>query len=120
LNAIRHRFQDTVDFAAIYIAEAHPVDFWPLGNHVSVTQPKTLEERLENARGFVDETGFEVPLFIDGIEDEHIAAFHCHPERFFVLSGEGKMLMKGQPVEGGYNLVELERFLETGLPPECP
>ena len=45
------------------------------------------------------------------------ARYLCHPERFFVLSGDGKLLMKGQPIEGGYNLAELEAFLATGSPP---
>jgi hypothetical protein len=119
----------------VYISEAHASNEWPLGDHVAVTQPTTLEARLENARGFVRATGFPLPLLVDGMEDTFRDAFAAHPERFFVLSAEGTLLLKGQPLEGGhvtsansplcrigaswecryrYNLHELEDFLATG------
>lgn len=87
---------------------------WPLGDHVVVNKATTIADRLAAARGCVAATGLEWPVYADTMDDAHVAHYLCHPERFFVLGGDGTLLLKGQPIEGGYNLTELERFLSEG------
>jgi hypothetical protein len=82
-----------------------------------VAQPTTLAARLATARRFADATDLELPLYVDPIGDGFVRAYLCHPERFFVLSGDGTLLLKGQPIEGGYSLDELERELAGGALP---
>eukprot|EP00035_Acanthoeca_spectabilis_P022438 m.443757 g.443757 ORF g.443757 m.443757 type:complete len:54 (+) comp19005_c0_seq1:1590-1751(+) len=50
------------------------------------------------------------------MDNQFLTAFLAHPERFFVLDDAGTMVMKGQPIEGGYNLADLESCLNSDLP----
>ena len=61
-------------------------------------------------QAFVAATGFSLPLFVDGVDNQFQDTFAAHPERFFIVSAQGRLLMKGQPLEGGYNLNEV-RFV---------
>lgn len=41
-----------VDFLFVYIAEAHAMDEWPVGDPVRLQQTKCLDSRLHAARAF--------------------------------------------------------------------
>jgi hypothetical protein len=67
-NALYKDFSKSVDFAMIYISEAHAKDEWPLGTKFSWDQPKTIEERTAIAKKFQEETKYKIPLYVDTIE----------------------------------------------------
>jgi len=79
-----------VRFVVVYIAEAHAVDEWPIsssryneGEEVSVSQTRSLEERIEVAKyaltkvGYINETDVGPPtdpewiLLVAPPEEEH-------------------------------------------------
>jgi len=88
-------------FVTIYIAEAHAQDQWPLGRHVTVLQPKTLEERIKIATGYVQKFNYQIPLVVDDMSNNFMNTYWAHPERFFVID-DGKLMLKGQPREDGW------------------
>ena len=115
MAVLHRRYGDGASFIGVYIAEAHATDEWPMGDHVALTQPRSLVERIANARTFKKATGFGVPLFADGIANGFMAAFSAHPERYFIVQ-RGMLVWKAQPSGlGGYDLSHLASALETML-----
>jgi len=103
-------FQDKCNFITIYIAEAHPQDKWPLGQHVCVNDHKTLEYRIETANRFIKENKWKLPTVVDSMTNEFMNVFKCHPERFYVIV-DGKLGMKGEPIEAYYLVSHIKDWL---------
>jgi hypothetical protein len=85
----RRRKRRAVQFACVYIMEAHAVDEWPVSmTERDVKQHQDLKERVQAAEDFLDE--FEVsenlPLFADGIDNALNEAYASWPFRFWVLT----------------------------------
>jgi hypothetical protein len=114
----KRKFGDKVLFLIVYIEEAHPQDRWPLGRHVMVNAPQTMEDRILLAQKFVNDNSSYVdgtiPIVVDGIDNQFMKAFYCHPERFFVFN-DNKLVFKAQPQGACYIATDLDDFLESIL-----
>eukprot|EP00824_Muranothrix_gubernata_P006934 TRINITY_DN18912_c0_g1_i1.p2 TRINITY_DN18912_c0_g1~~TRINITY_DN18912_c0_g1_i1.p2 ORF type:complete len:130 (-),score=22.18 TRINITY_DN18912_c0_g1_i1:7-396(-) len=110
MNAMRQALGNVADFITVYIAEAHASDEWPLGQ-TSFPQPRTLEERRMRAQQFLQATGYEIPLFVDGIDNAFESAYAAHPERFFVIQ-RGVLVHIAEPGPEGYKVAALRNLLE--------
>jgi len=77
-------------FLTVYISEAHATNEWKLGNVVEVEQHKNLEDRVSAAERLIKETGWKVPVVVDGMENEFNKQYAAWPERAYVIQ-EGKM-----------------------------
>lgn len=107
------KWHELARIVIVYLREAHALDEWPMGNHVQVTQAKTLAERAETARRFVAATCLEVDaVFIDGMEDIFTHRFSAHPQRFYVVDDCGVLRLIATPCEGCYSLADVDRALE--------
>jgi len=104
----------------VYIAEAHAVDEWPMGDgfgvspYTAIRQPKSVTERCDVAKFFQKEMKCEVPLVIDGPGEE---AFECQysvwPLRFYIVH-EGKVVYKAQPTNNyRYSVPDLVKNVEA-------
>ncbi|CAF3558473.1 unnamed protein product [Rotaria sordida] len=96
-----------------YIAEAHSQDEWPVGQTIScVDQPKTFEQRLENARRFKKDFNFEMPMFVDDINNTFLNTYGSWPFRFFVIY-EGKLILKAEPDKETftYDMNEIDKWI---------
>lgn len=116
MNAlVRSHTPAGIRFLAVYISEAHSRDQWPVGKTIScVDQPKTMEERLHNAREFRKNFQLEVPLLVDGMENTFHHTYGSWPFRFFVLH-QGELVLKAQPDENtfGYDLGQLDQWIDN-------
>jgi hypothetical protein len=76
----------SAEFAAVYIAEAHSQDEWPIGaQYSSHKQPKAIEERLmlaEDLLGNVD-----IPVYCDTMANTFEKEYSAWPLRFLILKG---------------------------------
>lgn len=86
-----------------------------MGNHVHVVQAKSLEERAATARMFMEATGLGIPIYIDCMPDRFMKSFSAHPQRYFVIDGDGTLALKATPFEGEYDLGDVDRSLEQLL-----
>ena len=77
LNEIYRNFGDQIEFCCIYIREAHPED--SVGGYkteqnrsigIIYNQPTTIEERGEIAEICVLKLDLEMPMYLDGMDDE--------------------------------------------------
>lgn len=101
-----------IRFVAIYIAEAHSRDEWPVGNTIScVDQPKTIEQRLENAKRFRKNFNFEMPMLVDDINNTFHHTYGSWPFRFFVIF-DGKLILKAEPDKEAftYDMNEIDKW----------
>ncbi len=94
---VRSHMPNGIRFLAIYIAEAHARDQWPVGKTIScVDQPTTLAQRLENAQQFKKNFNFEMPMLVDNMNNTFHNTYGSWPFRFFVIY-EGKLILKAEP-----------------------
>jgi len=103
MNCLQESFKDIANFVAVYIAEAHAQDEWPLGKKVCVMKHKTIEDRLSVARAFQKDYDFQIPILVDLIDNNFDELYSSWPERFYIIDGF-KMSLVGFPsTEFGYD-----------------
>jgi len=85
--------------------EAHANDEWPINTKLQIDQHKTLEERKAAATKFREQNGFQLPLYIDTMENSFHKLFGAWPERYYIIH-LGKMAQMGNPGPLGYNTAE--------------
>ena len=117
--APRHRccfFADKVDYTIVYITEAHPSDGWALkgwetfSDGTQIQHHRTLDDRLAVARKFRMEMALDVPILVDGINDELEQRYEARPERLYVVH-RGKVLWRCGLGPWEYDVPGLETFL---------
>eukprot|EP00927_Polykrikos_kofoidii_P054197 TRINITY_DN48653_c0_g1_i1.p2 TRINITY_DN48653_c0_g1~~TRINITY_DN48653_c0_g1_i1.p2 ORF type:complete len:168 (-),score=35.64 TRINITY_DN48653_c0_g1_i1:361-864(-) len=85
-----------------------------MGQLVSINAtPKTLEDRLECARG-LRRLGLELPLVVDGMSDTFAEVYAAWPERFYIFSA-GLIAYVAQPRRAAYCPAELRVWLSIFL-----
>ena len=93
LNEAYEKFNDKMDFYAVYIAEAHPTDGWvSLKNEdegIRYKQPKTTEERAEIAEICVLDIKLKMPALLTDISDTVSDDYAALPLRIFVIDRDG-------------------------------
>jgi len=70
--------------------EAQAVDQWPLGKQVQIKQHIDLQDRINAAQLFKKETNFQIPLFVDCMDNTFNKIYAAWPERAYILH-KGKM-----------------------------
>jgi hypothetical protein len=116
MNAlVRSHAPNGICFLAVYIAEAHARDQWPVGKTIScVDQPTTLTQRLKNAQEFKKNFNFEMPMLVDNMENNFHHTYGSWPFRFFVIY-EDKLILKAQPDKENfaYNINEIDHWINN-------
>ena len=80
---VRSHTPNGICFLAIYIAEAHSKDQWPVGKTISsVDQPTTLQQRLQNAQEFQKKFNFQMPMLVDNMDNTFHNTYGSWPFRF--------------------------------------
>mmetsp|Transcript_27002 Transcript_27002/g.38325 ORF Transcript_27002/g.38325 Transcript_27002/m.38325 type:complete len:130 (-) Transcript_27002:60-449(-) len=119
-----------VDFACIYIQEAHASDEWPINQlEQDVPQHRTLHDRVAAATAFVQAqpstpVTFNIkdpssltdnrflPLFVDSPSNQFNHAYSSWPFRFWVVYN-GTVRFKAMPQNCTYDLNDLRKHLLT-------
>ncbi len=112
---VRSHMPNGIRFLAVYIAEAHARDQWPVGKTIScVDQPTTLAERLRNAEQFKKNFKFEMPMLVDNMDNTFHNTYGSWPFRFFVIY-EGKLILKAQPDKEtfAYDMNEIDNWISN-------
>ncbi len=94
------KYKDSVNIICIYILEAHfvekdengnIVEGWPVGSKWHIPQHKTIEDRTEMAKKYINEFDFIIPTYIDSIENDFNNKYAAWPDRAYVIY-ENKMM----------------------------
>jgi len=100
--------------------EAHAQDEWPINNKLQIKQHKTLEDRIAAAKKFCIENNFQLPLYLDTMDNNFHRVYGAWPERYYIITKAGKVAQTGQPGPLGYNTAkwpeEIENWLKANVP----
>ena len=99
LPALQRELAGRAVLVAVYIAEAHATDEWPISScrynggrgPVCVAAPRDDGERLALARAFTDDFSFSLPMLVDAVSqgDAFEKAYAPWPLRFYGIDGGG-------------------------------
>lgn len=109
------KYQERANFLGIYITEAHAADEWPIGPTISFcSQPKSINERCQLAKKFVDENEIKFNVMVDSMDNSFENTFAAWPVRFYVIRN-GELVFKAEPdtKEFAYEPAALSRWLKN-------
>ena len=75
--------------------------------------------RVAIANDFLERFHYDIPLFVDPIENLANAAYAGWPERLYVVDETGTIVYKGKPGPFGYHPDEVEAWLKATLRLAC-
>src|SRR2546425_5078726 len=109
------RYSSLVDFYAVYIREAHPLDGWSMESNdrvgIKIAQPKTAEERTKVASQCCASLDMAMPLLVDTIDDSANRLYSGFPDRLYLIDRDGRVAYKSGRGPFGYKPRELEQEL---------
>jgi thyroxine 5-deiodinase len=101
-----------------YTRQAHANDEWPLGDKFSWRQHRTLEERTELAKLFKQDMQYQLPMYVDLMDNTFERVFAAWPERYYIVLN-GKVMYKSMPRDESMHFDEvvawLDEFRKTGV-----
>ena len=113
---MREQWSPAVEFAYIYIKEAHPDDEWQVPKNeagdIVFDQPKTFIEREQLARTFVEAMDVKTRTLVDDIANTANACYAGWPERLYVIDKGGTIAYKGGMGPFLFEPDEVEDYLE--------
>ena len=119
LSALYRRFEAEVAFFVVYIREAHPEDGWVLSSNrdegILVADPRTAAERGEVAVACSLRFELELPVRIDGVDDEVGRRYGGWPDRLYLIGKDGNIAYQGGEGPFGFKAEELEAAIEREL-----
>lgn len=104
----------SVNFVFVYIEEAHAVDEWPMPLiNESVSQHKTIQERLNAAKKLVNSFEFhpEIHIVLDTINNDYNRTYSSWPFRYYVIVNN-MVELKAMPVDDTMTLESLVDWLQ--------
>lgn len=108
----------------MYIREAHPTDEWQMDDNekegVCYPQPRTTAARVAIARDFVNRFKYDLPLYVDPIENSADKLYAGWPERLYIIDERGTIAYKGQTGPFGFHPEEVEAWLAAKFPSQQP
>lgn len=125
LHTLYLQYRDHVQFLTIYIREAHPLDGWRLGEGVTgllmstigfkptidVNDPKTIEERRSIAGRCQADLKYEIPTYVDEMDDAVNKAYAAKPTRLYLIGLDGRVVYAGGLGPFGFKPPELENTI---------
>ena len=119
MEALYESYRDEVEFFMVYIREAHPTDGWQLPvnerEEILFAQPTSAEERTDVAHAMCEKLEIDIPTIIDGIDNAVDKAYNAHPDRLYLVSGDGRIAYKGGPGPFGFKPKQLRDAIEELL-----
>lgn len=115
MDDLSRRYGDKVQFLAVYVREAHPIDGWRMVSNdrvgVAEAQPKTKKERIEVATRCGGYLEIGMPLLVDEMDDRVGKAYSGMPDRLYVIDKQGDVVFKSGRGPFFFNPAEMEQSL---------
>jgi len=129
LRDLYQQYHDRVQFLAIYIREAHPVDGWWLGEGiigklvqarypraaVDVYDPQTIEARREVAGQCEISLQYGIRTYVDEMDDAVNKAYAASPTRLYLVGLDGRVAYAGGIGPFGLKPEELKAAMDRYL-----
>jgi alkylhydroperoxidase family enzyme len=112
---LHKKYGDKVEFLAIYVREAHPVDGWRMPSNdrvgISILQPLKLTERVTVASKCCSHLEMSMPLLVDDMHDRVGHIYSGMPDRLYLIDRDGRIAYKGGRGPFGFKAREMEQSL---------
>lgn len=109
LGQLYKKYQDDVEFAMIYIREAHPLDGWTFGKgimagmihsyaphaKIDIQDPRTMEERRQIASYCQAQLQYGFTSYVDEMDDRVNILYAAQPTRLYLIGLDGKVVYAG-------------------------
>ena len=119
LHELWERFGDRIDFAVVYIKEAHPEEGWVVtpnrDDDILVNDPTSDEQRQAVATECALRLKIRMPVVIDPIDNEIARAYGALPDRLYLVERGGKVAYQGAAGPFGFKPPELEAAIKVAL-----
>lgn len=119
LHELFERYRDRVDFAVVYIREAHPEDGWVVtpnrNEDIRVHDPTSDDERHGVAAACALRLEIRMPVVVDRVDDEIARAYGALPDRLYLIGRGGRVAFQGERGPWGFRPKELEAAIEREL-----
>lgn len=123
---IFEQYRDQVQFLNIYIREAHPIDGWWLGRRLTrkpveryapkvsmdYYDPKDLEGRRSVAGDCNLALDYDVPTYVDDMDDAVNKAYAAWPTRLYLIGLDGQVIYAGGMAPYNYRPEEFKAAIE--------
>ena len=112
-----------MNIVCIYILEAHFVeknndgkiiDGWPIGSSYNYPQHKTINDRISMANKFITDFKWNIPTFVDTIENDFNKVYSAWPDRAYVIFNDRLIYISKINKDGSRNMTwvnEIEMIL---------
>ena len=119
LHELWEKHRDRVDFAVVYIYEAHPEDGWVVTMNrqqdIALDQPGTDSERQEVAETCAIQLKIQMPVVIDPIDNRIASAYGALPDRLYLIGTGGVVSFQGEPGPFGFRPEALADAIDAEL-----
>ena len=119
LHEIWERYRDRVDFAVVYIREAHPEDGWVVTMNrevgIELNDPTTDAGRQEVAAACALRLEIKMPVVVDPVDDRIANAYGALPDRLYLIGQGGHVAFQGKAGPFGFKPEDLEAAIEREL-----
>ena len=113
------RYAGRVAFFVVYIKEAHPEDGWLLASNreqeIAIADPASHADRLEVAEACAVRLRIQMPVLIDGIDNETARQYGGWPDRLYLIGRDGRIAFQGDEGPSGFRPEELRRAIAKEL-----
>lgn len=104
-----NKFQGIVDFAIIYVEEAHPADGWIVKHQRLLPVQNNISDRIDAASELQSMCPI-IPMYVDPFDNKICKAFAAYPERLYVVQ-DNVVRYQGKMGPFGYSVNEVETWL---------
>jgi hypothetical protein len=119
LNEIFETYKDDVEILLIYIREAHAADGWVtpqnLYDGIDYNEPTTDDERANVAHVCQIELGLNMPMFLDGIDNDVEEKYITAPMRLYLVDKDGTIVFNGAQGPFGWDADAWEDAIKEQL-----
>ena len=121
LEELHRAHASHMDFAWVYIREAHPGDELPVpeGAQGPLHQAKSLAERKARAIQAAQCLGLSMPVYVDDLQNRASKRLKAWPDRYWIVHPSGKTLVQGHPGPHGLSaptIAGLEAYVAALVP----
>ncbi|MCH8268605.1 MAG: hypothetical protein IH846_13900 [Acidobacteria bacterium] len=113
------KYKDKIKFLLVYVREAHADDEAAtisnrlLGIHINTAA--NFEEKEEHATLCVRKLDIQFDTVVDNFDAKVEKAYGGHPDRLYLVSKDGRIVMKGEPGPWGFKPDVLEQAIQKEI-----
>jgi len=110
------QFQNQVEFFAVYVQEAHPMDGWQTDSNVAegvlLRQHQGFDEREEAAQICSIDLHISIPTLVEEMDNAIDEAYGAAPERLYLIGKDGNVYYHGGAGPHLFDLDELDEAIQ--------